>query len=40
VGKVSVDMGDTACKVPNAVEYIAKVAKAGRVGRKRSTALC
>lgn len=39
-GKVSVDMGDTACKVPDAAQYIAKVAKAGRVGRKRMTARC
>ena len=40
VGKVRVDVGDTACKVPDAAACIAKVAKAGRVGRKRSTARC
>jgi hypothetical protein len=40
IGKVDVDMGDTACKVPVATEYIAKVAKMGRVGRKRMTARC
>ena len=40
IGKVSVEVGDTACKVSNAVACIAKVAKAGRVGRKRSTARC
>jgi 3-methyladenine DNA glycosylase AlkD len=40
VGKVTVDMGDTACKVPGAAEYIGKVAKAGRIGRKRKTARC
>jgi 3-methyladenine DNA glycosylase AlkD len=40
VGKVSVDMGDTACKVPGAVEYIMKVVKRGTVGKKRKTAKC
>lgn len=40
IGKVSVDMGDTACKVPLATEYIAKVEKAGRIGKKRKTAKC
>lgn len=40
IGKVTVDMGDTECKVPSAVEYIGKVAKAGRVGRKRATTRC
>lgn len=40
IGKVEVDMGGTACKVPLATEYIAKVEKMGRVGRKRSTAKC
>lgn len=40
IGKVTVDMGDTACKVPLATEYIAKVAKMKRIGRKRSTARC
>jgi 3-methyladenine DNA glycosylase AlkD len=40
VGKVEVNMGNTACKVPDAAEYIAKVKKAGRQGRKRKTAMC
>ena len=40
IGKVDVNMGDTACKVPLATEYIAKVTKAGRVGKKRKTAKC
>ncbi len=40
IGKVNVDMGDTCCKVPDAAEYIAKVAKAKKIGRKRSTARC
>jgi hypothetical protein len=40
VGTVEVDMGDTSCKVPDAVAYIAKVEKAGRVGKKRAMARC
>lgn len=40
IGKVSVDMGDTACKVPLATEYIAKIEASGRVGRKRKTVRC
>jgi len=40
IGKVSVDMGDTACKVPLATEYIAKIEDKGRVGKKRATAKC
>ena len=40
IGKVSVDMGDTSCKVPLATEYIAKMEKGGRVGKKRKTIKC
>ena len=40
IGKVSVDSGDTACKVPLATEYIDKVISKGRVGKKRKTARC
>lgn len=40
IGKVSVDMGDTACKVPNAPEYIAMVEQRGTIGKKRKTAKC
>lgn len=40
LGKVEVDMGGTACKVPNAIDYIAKVEKMGRVGKKRKTIRC
>ena len=40
IGVVSVDVGDTACKVPLASEYIAKVESKGRVGRKRTIAKC
>jgi 3-methyladenine DNA glycosylase AlkD len=40
IGTVSVDMGDTACEVPSAVEYINKVKQRGAIGRKRKTAKC
>ena len=40
LGKVEVNMGDTACKVPLASEYIAKMEKANRIGKKRKTIKC
>ncbi len=40
LGTVSVDMGETACKVPNAKDYIKKVETAGKVGKKRKTTKC
>ena len=40
IGTVSVDMGDTACKVPLASEYIAKAEADGRIGNKRKTMKC
>jgi hypothetical protein len=40
IGTVKVDMGNTACKVPSAPDYIRKVASMGRTGRKRKTARC
>jgi 3-methyladenine DNA glycosylase AlkD len=40
IGCVSVDMGDTACKVPYAPEYIQKAEKRGVIGKKRKTARC
>ena len=40
VGKVSVDMGGTACKVPLATTYIQKVIDRGSLGKKRKTARC
>jgi 3-methyladenine DNA glycosylase AlkD len=39
-GKVEVNMGGTACKVPYAPEYIEKVEKKGTVGKKRKIARC
>jgi 3-methyladenine DNA glycosylase AlkD len=35
IGKVSVFMGDTSCKVPIATDYINKIIKMDRVGKKR-----
>lgn len=40
VGKVRVDMGGTACKVPLAKDYIDKVIDKGRIGIKRKSARC
>lgn len=40
IGVVSCDMGDTACKVPLASEYIEKIEKRGSVGKKRKTIKC
>ncbi len=40
IGTVTVDMGDTACKVPNATAYLKKVETAGRIGKKRKSVKC
>jgi 3-methyladenine DNA glycosylase AlkD len=40
IGEVSVDMGDTACKVPLATAYIEKVEAAGKTGKKRKSIRC
>ncbi len=40
IGIVKVDMGDTDCKVPSAVEYIQKVEKRGSIGKKKKTVKC
>jgi 3-methyladenine DNA glycosylase AlkD len=40
IGKVKVNMGETACKVPVATDYIAKVQAMNKVGQKRKTARC
>ena len=40
IGTVEVDVGNTACQVPNAVEYIQKVQKRGTIGKKRKSAKC
>ena len=40
IGRVSVDVGGTACKVPLAYDYLNKTIKKGRVGKKRKSARC
>jgi hypothetical protein len=40
IGVVTCDMGDTACKVPAALEYIEKVKARGKLGKKRKTMRC
>lgn len=40
IGAVTVDMGETACKVPDALAYIEKMEAAGRIGKKRKTMRC
>jgi len=40
IGTVEVDMGDTACQVPEAVAYIKKVEARGTLGKKRKTMKC
>jgi hypothetical protein len=37
---VSVNMGDTACKVPFAPDYIQKVWDLGKLGQKRKQVRC
>ncbi len=40
IGKVKVDMGGTACKVPYAPDYIQKIKDKDRIGKKRKMARC
>ncbi|OMF38685.1 DNA alkylation repair protein [Paenibacillus sp. FSL H8-0548] len=40
IGKVHVDVGDTACKVPAAADYIAKAVAKGKAGVKKKTCIC
>ena len=40
IGKVNVEMGGTACKVPLATDYIKKLEEKGRIGKKRKMARC
>jgi 3-methyladenine DNA glycosylase AlkD len=40
LGKVSVDMHGTSCKVPVALDYIGKIEASGRAGKKRKTIRC
>lgn len=40
IGKVNVDVGGTACKVPLATDYIQKIIDKDKIGKKRKTARC
>ncbi len=40
IGKIHVDMGGTACKVPSVAEYIQKMAQRGVLGKKKKMARC
>lgn len=40
IGKVTVDMPKTSCKVPDAKMYIEKVKKAGKIGKKKKQIGC
>jgi len=40
IGPVTADLGQTACQVPFAPDYIRKVQKRGTLGKKRKTAKC
>ena len=40
IGTIKADMGDTACKIPNAVNYIMKVKNKGLIGKKKKMARC
>lgn len=40
VGKVSVNLGNTSCKVPVATDYLQKMIDSGRIGKKRKKARC
>lgn len=40
IGKVKVNMGETACKVPYIPEYLAHMEKMGRIGKKKKTVKC
>jgi 3-methyladenine DNA glycosylase AlkD len=40
IGEVNVDMGQTACQVPDALSYIEKVEARGAIGKKKKTIKC
>jgi 3-methyladenine DNA glycosylase AlkD len=40
IGLVEVNVGNTACKVPSALDYIKKVQDRGSIGKKRKTVRC
>ena len=40
IGKVEVDMGDTECRLPDALAMLKKIESLGRIGKKRKTMKC
>jgi len=40
IGKVHVDVGQTACKVPLATDYIKKIEQRDKIGVKKKTCIC
>jgi hypothetical protein len=40
IGKIKVEIGVTACKIPFALDYILKIEQKGMVGKKRKTTRC
>lgn len=40
IGPVTADLGNNACEVPSAPDYIRKVEKRGTIGKKRKSAKC
>lgn len=40
LGVISIDMNGTACKVPNALDYILKIKDKGAIGKKKKTVKC
>jgi 3-methyladenine DNA glycosylase AlkD len=40
IGRVSVNLGDTACKVPDVIDYLKKMEQKNYIGRKRKSARC
>lgn len=40
IGKVHVNVGNTACKVPFAPDYIQKIVDRGKIGVKKKTCIC
>jgi 3-methyladenine DNA glycosylase AlkD len=40
VGDVKVDVGNTSCKVPDAIARIEKAESAGKIGKKKKTVFC
>ena len=40
IGQIKVDMNGTTCKIPDAVQYVAKVKAKGKLGKKKKMARC